>query len=158
MRWVILPLLILFLYAPTAHAEPIIDTIDNIEVPSGVTWGTQVKWQGHAITHVRKEGNRYIVEVARDSEPHEYPYFNVAFDLNWQYIGTTTRTDPAAIKKAEEEKKKAEEDAKKAEEEKAKQEKEKQERERQQPAPDPVVKPPEEEPAPEEPEEPEEEE
>lgn len=156
---VMLGLLMAFSQISVVRAELPYETIDDIQIPTGVTFGTQVTWQGHAITHARKEGNRYIVEIARDGEPHQFPYFHVAFDLNWNYIGTTTRVDPAAIKAAEEAKKKAEEEAKKKAEDAARAEaerleKERQEREKPKPEPQPepepvqppVTKPPEEEP------------
>lgn len=142
-----------------AHAELLYDTIDDIQVPSNVTWGAQVEWQGHAITAVRKEGNLYIVEVARDSIPHELPYFSVSFDSNWNYLGTVRTFNPAVEKRMQEAQQKAEQDKQRqqqAEQDRIRQEQDRQrqeEEERKKPKPEqpPITKPPEEQPAPESP-------
>lgn len=162
--WLVIALALLICVGATGKVHAYThDTISDIEVPRGVTWGAQVEWQGHAITKVTKQGNLYIVEVARDSEPHELPYFSISFDLNWNYIGTVRTFNPAVEKRLAEEAKRAEED--KVKQQQAEQDRiRKEEEERNKPKPEPpkpeqppVTKPPEEEPEPTEPEEPDEE-
>lgn len=167
MRWLlILPLAVIVSLATvkTASAELLYETINDIQVPTNVTWGTQIEWQGHIVYEVKDVGTTYQVKVARDGEPHQYPYFYVSFSKNWEYLGTTKHVNPEAERRAAEDAarkaKEAQDAQRKAQEDQARQEQERlrrEEEDRKKPKPEqpPVVKPPDEEP-PEEPEEPEE--
>lgn len=111
--------------AQTAHAEISYETVSNIEVPASITVGVQSKWQGHIVYEVKDIGQEYEVKIARDSEPHQLPYFYVSFNKNWDYLGTTRRVNPEDEKRAEEDKLRAEQDAaRKAEEEQERQRRE----------------------------------
>src|SRR5688500_13233028 len=101
MKWIaiiLLSIIIALTQTNTARAELAYETIDNIQVPSSVLWGVQGEWQGHIVYSVRPSGSGYEIKVARDGEPHQYPYFYVAFDSNWTHIGTTKHVDPAALR------------------------------------------------------------
>lgn len=160
MKWLyvlLLAVIVSLATVQTASAELLYETVSDIQVPSNVTFGAQIEWQGHIVYEVKDLGTTYQVKIARDSEPHQFPYFYVSFNKNWDYLGTTRHVNPEAEKKAAEDKAKADQEAaRKAQEDQARLQAEqdrqrREEEDRKKPEEPPVVKPPEEEPVPEEP-------
>lgn len=175
MRWVCIFILVLLasLVQTKVVSAYTHDTISDIAVPRNVTWGTQIEWQGHIVYEVKDMGTTYQVKVARDGEPHQFPYFYVSFSKGWEYLGTVKHVNPEAERRAAEdarrraeeaerrkqeeqrsaEQRQREEQARQEEERRRQEERDRQEREKPDP---PVTKPPdeeEEEPEPDNPEE-----
>lgn len=71
--------------------KPPASMIDNTEVPYDVLEYAQMKYQGHAVTQVRKvyRGNEqvYRLRVDRDDIPDDYDSIILLYTLKWKLIG-----------------------------------------------------------------------
>lgn len=76
--------------------------IDGIEVPFEVLDYAQMKYQGYAVTQVRKvyRGNEqvYRLRVDRDDIPDDYDSIILLYSLKWKLIGDEKMVAPAATR------------------------------------------------------------